>query len=313
MLDDIHRQLLLVKERLREKEKLESMLKESRAMLAQETQKCQRHEQILNEEKVDVDHLEGLSLTGIFYSIIGTKSEKLEVEKQEFLAAKLKYEESKEAVQDIQQDVQRLESQLENLDNVEDDYHNLVARKEQLLSQANHQVSPVLLNLSEKLGDLQADQKELQEAVEAGQIALNSLEQVKSELRSAENWGTWDMLGGGTLTTLAKHSKIDAAKRQARFAQHKLRKFREELADADKRLHLSLDDIGGFSTFADYFFDGLIVDWMVQSKIQSASAACYQAIGKVERALSECRESLRRTIANIQATESERKRVVEEA
>ncbi|TWU47299.1 hypothetical protein Poly51_50990 [Rubripirellula tenax] len=68
------------------------------------------------------------------------------------------------------------------------------------------------------------------------------------------------------LTTMAKHSKMDAAKSQARISQRKLMQFEEELADADERLHVSLQ-IDGFSKFADYFFDGLIADWIVQSKI----------------------------------------------
>ena len=42
-------------------------------------------------------------------------------------------------------------------------------------------------------------------------------------------------------------------------------------------------DVGGFLQFADYFFDGFVADWMVQSKIRSAQQQLRQAIRQVER------------------------------
>ena len=39
--------------------------------------------------------------------------------------------------------------------------------------------------------------KEVQEAVQAGERALQSLYTAKEQLNSAKNWGIFDMLGGG--------------------------------------------------------------------------------------------------------------------
>ena len=121
------------------------------------------------------------------------------------------------------------------------------------------------------------------------------------------------MLGGGTISTWAKHSKIDSAKRQAQVAQGHLRRFQEELADADQRLHVSLGDIGGFSIFADFFFDGLIADWNVQSKVQKASSACDAAIRQVASAVGDCRRKLREVEQEIEQVESKRREFIEEA
>ena len=49
--------------------------------------------------------------------------------------------------------------------------------------------------------------KEKQEAIEAGQCALNSLRTARENLNSAKNWGVVDMLGGGFLTIFC-HSQI---------------------------------------------------------------------------------------------------------
>ena len=124
--------------------------------------------------------------------------------------------------------------------------------------------------------------KEIQEAIQAANHALACLSQADAYLQSAKNWGLFDMLGGGALTTFFKHSKMDDACYEMERAKRALQSFRKELADVDQRLHLSLE-IGDFLTFADYFFDGLIADWLVQSKIQDAKAQVENAIIQVRQ------------------------------
>lgn len=124
--------------------------------------------------------------------------------------------------------------------------------------------------------------KEIQEAIQAANHALACLSQADAYLQSAKNWGLFDMLGGGALTTFFKHSKMDDARHEMERAKRALQGFRKELADVDQRLHLSLE-IGDFLTFADYFFDGLIADWLVQSKIQDAKAQVENAIIQVRQ------------------------------
>lgn len=75
---------------------------------------------------------------------------------------------------------------------------------------------------------------------------------------------------------------MDDARYEMERAKRALQSFRKELADVDQRLHLSLE-IGDFLTFADYFFDGLIADWLVQSKIQDAKAQVENAIIQVRQ------------------------------
>ena len=72
-------------------------------------------------------------------------------------------------------------------------------------------------------------------------------------------------------------------------------------------------EIGGFSKFADYFFDGLIADWVVQSKIQKASSACSSAISRVTSAVSECRRRLAETERDIKEVAKGRQEFIEQA
>jgi DNA repair exonuclease SbcCD ATPase subunit len=266
----------------------------------------------LASEKADVDKLESLSLTGMFYSVLGTKAEHLDKERQEYLAAKLKYDESVEAVNDLQAERTRLQQELESYQSVEQDYTHLIKEKERLLANRRDPRAERLLGFTEQLADLAADEKELAEAVQAGESALRALRDVQGNLRSAANWGTWDMLGGGMLSTMAKHSKIDSARHRAHTAQRQLRRFQEELAEAGQRLNVSLE-MGGFSKFADFFFDGLIADWVVQSKIREASSACSSALTRVSSAVGECRRRLAEIRREREEVGQQRHALVEQA
>ena len=78
-----------------------------------------------------------------------------------------------------------------------------------------------------------------------------------------------------------KHVKIGEASRCLERAKSDLRIFQKELRDVEAIQNLQID-IGGFLTFADFFFDGLIADWLVQSKIQNARKQVADAIAQVE-------------------------------
>ena len=78
------------------------------------------------------------------------------------------------------------------------------------------------------------------------------------------------MFGGGFFTTMIKHSKIDQAKKEnMEQAKYDLRNFGRELRDVNMACDLNFD-IGDFLTFADYFFDGFFVDWMVRTESSTA-------------------------------------------
>ena len=125
------------------------------------------------------------------------------------------------------------------------------------------------------------DQKEIEEAIAAGERVLLSLNEAKEALLSAGNWGLFDMLGGGLIATFAKHKKIDKANAEIEDAKRDMKVFERELQDVQQSIDVDLN-IGDFLTFADYWLDGLIVDWMVQSKINKAREQVDAAILKVQ-------------------------------
>lgn len=130
--------------------------------------------------------------------------------------------------------------------------------------------------------------REVREAINAGERALQSLRRAQDELNSAGNWGIVDMLGGGLFTTLVKHSKMDSAVSYMETAKSSLHTFQRELRDVSVHTNFNLD-IGSFLNFADYFFDGIVADYLVQSRINDTKNQVSQAIGQVERILGELR------------------------
>ena len=129
-------------------------------------------------------------------------------------------------------------------------------------------------------------EKEKREAIAAGNRALHSLRAAQDNLNSAKNWGLWDMFGGGFISTTIKHSKMDDAKRNMEQAKYDLRNFSRELRDVSMSYNLDIET-GDFLSFADWFFDGFIVDWMVQDRINKARSQVAEAIRRVEYILRE--------------------------
>lgn len=132
------------------------------------------------------------------------------------------------------------------------------------------------------------DKKEIHEAIVAGEKALNSLYAAQDKLKSARGWGMIDLFGGGLFTDMVKHSKMDDASRCMEDAKRHLIVFQRELKDVDLSVDLRME-VGGFLSFADFFFDGLVADYLVQSKIESAREQVEDAIMMVKNELTALR------------------------
>jgi uncharacterized protein (DUF1810 family) len=267
MFVEITNEIVKAKEKVKNCEKLQSTLKNTKESLYKETLKLEELKEQLNREALDVKKLEGLTITSLFHSILRDKDDQLDKERQELLLAKLKYDECNNSVNSLKELIAKYESALHDYDNCENQYENLIVEKKRLIFGMNDKTKLNLINITEELANIKSNIKELKEAIAAGKAVENELEYVVSSLESAENWGTWDMLGGGIFATASKHSKIDEANDHAFIAQNLIRKFQTELKDVNIGADLSLN-VGSFNTFADYFFDGLISDWVVQSQIQ---------------------------------------------
>lgn len=289
MLSDINTQLTQAIEKRRLRDKLNADLDQVTRTLDVKSKLLDALKRQLEKERVDVERLEKFSLAGLFYSVLGNREQQADKERQELLAAQLKFRQARQTVDALRADQASLESRLNALRGVDGEYARLVERKEALLSQVKPQVAAELTRLTEQIADRNAQKREIDEAIQAADGALASLDKVIGSLESAEGWGTWDMLGGDFLSTAIKHSHIDDARDAVQDAQAQIDRFNRELADVKRSTNITIE-IGGLEVFADYFLDGLIVDWVVQSKIQDsleqarrARASIADAVGHLGR------------------------------
>ncbi len=77
------------------------------------------------------------------------------------------------------------------------------------------------------------DKREIQEAIDAADVALEHLNRAKRSLSSASGWGLFDTLGGGFISGLIKHSKMSDAESEINAAKRALERFSKELRDVN--------------------------------------------------------------------------------
>ena len=133
--------------------------------------------------------------------------------------------------------------------------------------------------------------REMKEAMDAGERALTSLRNAQEKLNSAGNWGLFDMFGGGLFSTMIKRSKMDDAQNLMEAAKTDLKRFQKELKDVNIPLDLRME-VGSFLSLADFFFDGFVADYLVQSKISDAKEQVSDAIIRVEQILNELKRKM---------------------
>ncbi|UFJ42600.1 hypothetical protein LOK74_08950 [Brevibacillus humidisoli] len=312
MFQELNNQLAEMKIALRHQFNWSQRLQQLKEELKQEEAvRDQWHHQLLKEQK-DVDRLTGLSFGALFFSLIGKKEDKLSKETEELLQAKLKYEEAVQTVQDLEQERTELEQKLLQLGDVKREIESLLAEKEQLIQQRHPALAGQLDELSEQETEVLANLRELQEAVSAGHSVLSALDQARERLHSAKSWGTWDMLGGGMISTAIKHSRIDEAREAIHAAQRSLRQFEKECNDVRRDVSVQIE-IGGLLTFADYFFDGLISDWIVQGRISESLQQVDEKYSHIERIVNHLKAECRKAESEILELRSRSAALIENA
>ncbi len=261
--------------------KIDLMLNELRTEQENLKNKMINLKNILEKENSDVDKLNKKSIASIFYSAVGKLDERLEEEQREALAAKLKYDQAVMDLENIEYEIDKLSKERTEYKDCKNQYNFLYAQKKDMLMNSDESTAKKILNITQEINDSQNKIKELREAVIAGNNAADSLNKALDSLSSAEGWGTWDLLGGGLIADLAKHSRLDDTKHEVERAQTLLRKFKTELADVkiNSDIHIETD---GFARFADIFFDGIITDWFMQSKIKDSYKSVLSVKNQVE-------------------------------
>lgn len=237
------------------------------------------------QEQEDVEKLEGKSLANYFFQVVGKLDDKLDHERKEVYAAKVKLDAAERELAGIEADVMDLQRQLNEIRVAEVEYQAALERKYATLKASGTETAERIMEMERKVAAMEAQKREIKEAIYAGYSALRVADHILSELDSADGWNTWDMLGGGGIIThVAKHSHLDSAQDLVSDLQGKLRRFKTELADIQIAANMQVN-IDGFLRFADYFFDGLFADWAVGDRISQSRNSVSETRYKITHTL----------------------------
>lgn len=225
--------------------------------------------------------------------------EQLTKEREEAYAARVKYDAAARELAAVEADLDRYEGELAGLHYCEQQYSAVLKNKTEAVKAAGGSTAEEILTIEERLTFLNSQSQELREAVSAGNSALSTANQVISSLDSAEGWGTWDLMGGGLISDLAKHGHLDDAQSSIEHLQSQLRRFKTELADVKISADMQVN-VDGFLRFADYFFDGLFADWAVLDKINQSQEQVHSTRRQIENVLLQL-GSMQRSVEQEQA------------
>ena len=237
------------------------------------------------QEQEDVEKLEGRSFANYFYQVIGKLDDKLDEERKGAYAAKVKRDAAERELAGVEADIQEIQSQLAEIRIAEAQYKEALEKKRDDLKASGTQTANEIIELEERIAALEAQKREIKEAISAGYSARGTADRILAELEDADGWNTWDLIGGGGIIThMAKHSHLDSAQDLVQELQSKLRRFKTELADIQITANMQVN-VDGFLRFADYFFDGLFADWAVGDRISQSQSSVSSTKSQINRTL----------------------------
>lgn len=269
MIDVLNKEITKIREKMRTRDKLKQRLDKLEIELDEEEEKLENLKIELIKEEKDVESLEGKTLNSLIQTLLGKKQAKLEIEREEYILAKIRYDECRNKINTLIIQKNNINLKLEDYKNVDITYNNLLLEKEYEIMNSNKVENITLGRIIDKISNTNLDIKEISEAYSAGNKLLMTVYDTIKFLQKAKDWGTWDILGGDVISTLVKHDYIDEAKRNSYKIKECISSFKMELSDININLNIDID-LDSFTVFADYFFDGLFVDWYVQSNINNA-------------------------------------------
>lgn len=226
-------------------------------------------------EKADVERLEEQSLSTFVQNILGTYEEKLEKEKKEEIQAKIDLdraatllEEAHELLDILDEEITRQEEELILLR--EDLKRTDSAFREQITQQ------------EKEILELKQEEKEIKEALDAGERVLDEIDGVLKELDSANSMATWDMFTDSFFIDLMKYDKIDKAEKELAYLERALERYEKELKDVNLQTSLAYEELSQMSRAFDIFFDNIFSDWNTRDTIRRNIAMLEDMIVEVE-------------------------------
>lgn len=272
---------------IQKKSKLNLLLKQTEQDIIKEKLLLNRLSAELEKDNPEVLKIKSSNITSLFYAVLGTKEERFDKEKQELLKAKLKYDQAKNNVDYLVNETKKIVDKLAKIDGCNEEYEELIDEKLRTINVEDEEAIKELKKLIKRKESMSANIIEINEAICYGERALDAIENSIKALDDVEGWGIPHIVADETRTV--ENSSIDHARKYAEQAQRMLEKFKKELSDIIMITGTEIA-VGPFEAFADYFFDSMIFDWLVQTEMGKTLDTTKNMKNQLDKAMSKLYE-----------------------
>lgn len=228
-----------------------------------------------HKEKEDVERLEKQSLSTFVQNMLGTYDDKLEKEKKEEIQAKVELDRTATLLEDAHELLDILDAEILRRE------EELSLLREELI-RTNPSFKEQISQQDKEWAELKQEEKEVKEAIEAGEQVLDEIDGVLKELDSANSMATWDMFTDSFFIDLMKYDKIDKAEKELAYLERALERYQKELKDVNLETSLAYEELSQMSRAFDIFFDNIFSDWNTRDTIRRNIAMLEDMSNEVE-------------------------------
>ena len=142
----------------------------------------------LQKEQADVEKLEGVTVSSVFYTVIGQKERKLEKEKAEAFDAEEKFSEIRNQLDELNEEITRYERELRAVRGCDLRYVRLLPQIIDEIKAIDSPASKAIIDTVDSLTRIEAKLTALDEALALCTEALNNAKSAEKSLAISENY-----------------------------------------------------------------------------------------------------------------------------
>ena len=219
-------------------------------------------------EENDVQKTEN-GISGLMWSVFGRKEEKLNKERREAYAAKVRYDSAVTQMEILEKSIKTYIDELESIEGRRQEYMETATAEMRLIRQGRILTEDDKIFLKGWLEVLRMQNNEIQQALDEGEKSVYIIDDVLKYLDKAQDMCTADFFMDNILVDMGKHENLDNAQQAVYELQAQLRKFRSKLVDVNISADVQVD-LDEFTKFADIFWDNWFTDWDTADKVNQS-------------------------------------------
>lgn len=265
------------------REALENKISSIQEALSNKEDELKVLEKNLIKEEKDVERLKSFSFSSLMASIMNNKKEKLNKEEKEYLDAKLKYDNLKSDIKNLNNDLEEEKKKLRELQVEDNQYEALIIQKIDILKRSNLDVKDEIIKYENEISSLLNEKVLVLEVLNEAENALMIADEIKSALDSIENWGPYTIVGTGIIDPIENSEKIDYIKSAMERLSYSIEMLNEELKAIRKIMSLEDEDFSGPTYIFDHFFDCMLNDFSDKEDTKGSLYEIFELEGEIRR------------------------------